>query len=156
VIRTFVQAPRGRRRDGHFQRGQGLVEFALIVPVLMTLVLGIIVYGVTYNHYLELTGGASSSAQLLSISRGETSDPCSTTVNAFYASSPGLAKTSLTFAFNLNGTAYTGTTCAGAQSNLVAGGTVQVNVTYPCNVSFMGMNPLPNCTLKGQDSERIQ
>jgi hypothetical protein len=122
----------------------------------MTLVLGIIVFGVTYNHYLELTGGTSSSAQLLSLSRGETSDPCATTVGAFEAAAPGLAKTSLTFSYNINGTAYSGTTCSGAQSKLVAGGTVQVNVSYPCNVSFMGMNPVPNCTLKGQDQERIQ
>ena len=122
----------------------------------MTLVLGIIVFGVTYNHYLELTGGTTSGAQLLSLSRGETSDPCATTVTAFENAAPGLAKTSLSFSYNINGTAYSGTTCAGAQSNLVAGGTVQVNVTYPCNVSFMGMNPVPSCKLKGQDEERIQ
>lgn len=41
---------RGRRN----QRGQGLVEFAIVVPVFMTMLLGMLEFGIAFNHQLTL------------------------------------------------------------------------------------------------------
>ena len=153
-----------RRRQRHLkepprargERGQAVVEFALVTPVLLTLVFGMIVFGIAFNQYLELTGAASSGAQLLSISRGQTTDPCNTAAQAVYTAAPVLSQTNLTFSFVLNTTTYSGTSCAGAQSNLLAGQNAQVTVTYPCNLKFFGLNPAPNCTLTAQPAARVQ
>jgi Flp pilus assembly protein TadG len=35
--------------------GQALIEFSLVLPILITILFGIISFGIAYNHYLELT-----------------------------------------------------------------------------------------------------
>src|ERR1700746_3995762 len=37
------------------ERGQAAVEFALVVPLLMVLLLGIVEFGVAFSHYVTLT-----------------------------------------------------------------------------------------------------
>ena len=64
-----------RERAG--ERGQSLFEFALVLPILMLILLGMIMFGIALNNFLELTNGATAGAQALSISRGQTVDPCS-------------------------------------------------------------------------------
>ncbi len=44
--------PEGRPAEG--ARGQGLVEFALVVPVFMLLLLGMLEFGLAFNHHLTL------------------------------------------------------------------------------------------------------
>ena len=44
-----------RLRGARGERGQALVEFALVLPVLMLLIVGIIKGGLLYNNYLQLT-----------------------------------------------------------------------------------------------------
>jgi len=65
---------RGCARD---ERGQTLTEFALGVPVLLTLLVGVAVLGVAFNNYLTLNYATNTAAQKLPISRGpQTTDPC--------------------------------------------------------------------------------
>lgn len=45
-----------RRKTG--ERGAALVEFALLLPLLLMLLIGIVSVGVAYNHQLSLTHGA--------------------------------------------------------------------------------------------------
>jgi len=53
-----------RRRIGlHEEHGQAAVEFALVAPVLIALLLGIIQAGVTFNHYLAVTDAARAAAR---------------------------------------------------------------------------------------------
>jgi Flp pilus assembly protein TadG len=138
------------------QRGQAVVEFALVVPFLSTLLFSLVGFGVIYNQHIELTSGAASAVHLLSISRGQTTDPCSTTSQAVYAAAPGLVQKSFGFSYSLNGQAYTGTSCKGAETNLVAGQTVQLTVTYPCGLTVMGHTFLPACQLTSNVEERVQ
>jgi Flp pilus assembly protein TadG len=150
---------RARARD---EKGQAIIEFAFVMPVLFSLVFGVIVFGIALNNYLVLTNATNISAQQLSISRGQTTDPCNTAVQAFYSAAPNLTQSSLSFSYALNGTSYSGTSCSssstttGAAGNLVSGQTAQLTVTYPCNLKFFGFNPASGCTLTAKVSEVIQ
>jgi len=151
--RSWGKQPRACARA---EGGQALLEFVLVMPILLTVMFGIIVFGIALHNYMELTSATSSGAQLLSISRGQTTDPCNTTVQAVNVAAPSLTQTNLTFAFVLNGTSYNAKTCSGAQSNLVAGQNAQVTVTYPCNIKFFGFNPSKSCTLTSQMQARVK
>ena len=140
--------------------GQGLIEFAVAVPVLLTIVLGICSFGLVLNHYLQLTNATNVSAQQLSISRGQTSDPCATAATAFYSAAPYLTHSSLNFTIALNGTNVWGPaggspTCTSA--TLAANQLAQVTVTYPCSFTFIyGVKIASSCTLRAQTAEAIQ
>lgn len=51
-----------RRRDG--QRGQGLVEFALLVPVFMLLLLGMLEFGFLFDHTLTIQYASREGARV--------------------------------------------------------------------------------------------
>ena len=142
-----------RARD---EEGQSLLEFAYVVPVMLTLVFGVIVFGAALNSYLVLTDATAVGARSLAISRGQTTDPCATTVQSIEGAAPNLNAANLKFSFVLNGTAYSGASCSGAQTNLVESQTAQVTVTYPCSLKFFGFSPAPNCVLTAQTTERVQ
>jgi Flp pilus assembly protein TadG len=151
------------------EHGQSAVEFALSLPLLLGLLLAITVFGVAFNNELTLTAATTAGAQQLSISRGDTSDPCSTASTAVIAAASGLTTSNITFSIKFGtgnpptyGTAYSGTSCTGAASDLVAGDSAQLTTTYPCNVSIpivlenlTGWSP-PSCTLTAQSAELIQ
>jgi hypothetical protein len=78
---------------------------------------------------------------------------------------PFLNASNMTFTFILNGTTYTGTTCASTTTdsagqstgNLLFQKPVEVIVTYPCGLFVYGnTNVLPGCTLTAQITEMSQ
>lgn len=152
-------APAARRR-GNGEAGQALLEFAYIMPVLLVVVFGLIVFGLALNNYLAVTEATSTGARYLSTLRGQTTDPCVDTVNTVVAAAPNLTATSFTFKLVLNGTTYgpgsNALSCQGGKNNLVQSGPAQVVVTYPCNLKVMGINFAPGCTLTAQTTERVQ
>jgi Flp pilus assembly protein TadG len=142
------------------ERGQALLEFALILPLLLTLLLGIVMFGIVFNQYLTLTNATATGAQLLSISRGQTTDPCQTTSQAVYAAAPTLTQANLKFTIVLNGTTVANNvatpSCSTGGQYLVASRSAQVTVTYPCTLKFFGFNPPSNCILTAQTTEIVQ
>ncbi len=46
------------------ERGASLVEFALVIPILLTLVMGIIEFGWLFNGWITITGAAREGARL--------------------------------------------------------------------------------------------
>jgi len=139
--------------------GQALVEFALSVPLLLVILMGIFSFGLVLNNYLILTHATNASAQVLAISRGQTIDPCATAAQAFYSAAPSLSKSSLRFTIALGGNGVWGpaggtVTCSSA--TLVESQPAQITVSYPCSVSFYGNNLIPSCTLTAQTAEAIQ
>jgi len=142
------------------EQGQALLEFAFVLPVLLTLLLGVIVFGLALHNYLTLTNATNLGAQLLSMSRGQTLDPCQTTSQAVYAAAPNLIPANLKFTIVLNGTSVTTNqatpSCSGGQQYLAASQNAQVTVTYPCNLNFFIFNPAPGCTLTAQTTEIVQ
>ncbi len=113
--------------------GSSLVEMAIVTPMMLLLVTGIFMFGIALNNDLVLTNAVNQGAQLVSVSRGTTSDPCATAVTAVENAAPTLTTTSLSFTVTINGTAHTGTSCTSA--TLTAGDYITLNVTYPVTVS---------------------
>ncbi len=144
----------GRRRLN--ERGQALVELALGLPLLLTLLIGSVEFGVAFNKDQELTYATDAAAQLLSISRGQTTDPCHTTSQAVYSAAPYLNQSNLNFTIVLDGHSFTSPSCSGGQNYLVQSQSAQVTVTYPCNLRLFGFNPVPNCALTAQTTVLIQ
>jgi hypothetical protein len=74
----------GRMRNALSERGQALLEFALVIPVLLLVAVGAVEFGIAYNNYLRLTdavrvsGRAAAAtlppAGLLTLARND-SDP---------------------------------------------------------------------------------
>ena len=62
------------------ERGAALVEFAIILPILLTLVFGIIEFGRGYNVKVEVTGGVREGARALAL--GKTSAEAKQAVRA--------------------------------------------------------------------------
>ena len=150
------------RRHACDEGAQAAVEMALCLPVLLLVLTGVLTFGVALHNYLMLTDATNIGARQLAISRGQTTDPCSTTATTVYAAAPNLQQGSLSFRLVLNGTTYSGASCSsantttGAAGNLVQGSTAQVTVTYPCSLAVYATNFAPNCTLTAQTTELVQ
>jgi Flp pilus assembly protein TadG len=142
--------------------GASLIEFALCLPPLCLLMTGIFAFGIAIGDYVMLTNATSSAAMDLAISRGNTLDPCALASAAVAAAAPTLKASSLTFAYTLNGAAYSGTSCSssstttGAAGNLVQGQGATLTVTYPCNLAVYRANNFPICVLTAKASEMVQ
>ena len=146
------------RRDD----GQSLVEFAMVVPVFLILVIGIFQFAIAYNNWLILTEATSLGGRAVGISRGSTLDPCSTASTAIIGAAPSLTSSQLTYSLVLNGTTYAGASCTssstttGSAGNLIQGGSALLTVTYPCSLVVYGKNIVPGCTLQAVVKELVQ
>jgi Flp pilus assembly protein TadG len=147
-----------------------MAEFAIILPVLVLLLTGLVEMGLALNNYVELTNATNQGAQALSISAGITPDPCNTASSAVFAAAPNLTKSLFTFSISITppggGTAatFTGTTCPNSGSNpspaagdLVGGASASLTVTYSIK-NFWIFRVLPSQTLvlTAQTAEAVQ
>ena len=161
---------RGRPARARDERGQALLEFAYLLPILVTLILGVITFGIALNNYLEMTNGVAAGAQALSISRGQTTDPCKTVTGAAYPAAYNLTQSKILFTIAINvppggtGTSFGNLvtnaatpSCAGASADMIQGDTATVTATYPCNLNVFGVNFAPStCKMTAQTAESIQ
>lgn len=142
------------------EKGQAAVEFAIVVPILLTLLVAIEVFGIAFNNYLALTFATNNATQTLAISRGQTTDPCQTASQAVYSAAPQLTQSNLKFSILLGTTQVTSgsanPSCSGSQQYLVQAQNAKVTVTYPCNLNILGFDPAPNCALTAQTTMLIQ
>jgi Flp pilus assembly protein TadG len=150
------------------EKGSALVEFALVLPLFMLLITGMITFGISLNQYLELTNAVAGGAQYLSTLRANTTDPCSEVSTAIDQAAPFLDPNHLTITYVLNGVTYgpytssassscsSATTTSGAAGNLVQGQPAQIVASYPCTLAIYGANLVPGCTLRTQVTEIVQ
>jgi Flp pilus assembly protein TadG len=144
-----------KRIGGGGERGGSFVEFTLVMPVLLLVMTGLVSFGFALHNDLVLTNAVNTGAQLLAISRGQTTDPCATAYGAISGAAPSL-KTGLSLSFLINGATYTATnTCTAGAANMVQGASAQVTATYPCTLAVFGMI-FPTCNLSAQITEFIQ
>jgi Flp pilus assembly protein TadG len=159
--RSFGFARRFARRDLrdllNDRSGAPAVEFALIAPLLLMLIMGIIQFSITLNNYIELTEAVRTGARNLAISRAMASaTPYSSTVADISSSAGNLTGTNITVTMSVNGTACTTNSGCSTALSTAAGQTATVTATYPCNLTVMGVNFLPSCSLQSQTADLVE
>jgi len=60
-----------RHRIIKSEKGASAVEFAIILPILIILVFGIVEFGIAYNNYIALTHAAREGARLAAVNMDE-------------------------------------------------------------------------------------
>jgi Flp pilus assembly protein TadG len=153
---VFASMLRAARRT----EGGPLVEFALIVPLMMILILGMFSLGIMLNNYMVLTNIVGSAARYLALSHSissaanATGGPCGYAITQATANSPSLNLTQVTWtitwtSFNSSGTVTstnTYTSAAGSapsctSQTINAGDNVAVSATYPATFYQFGVSP---------------
>ncbi|WP_233852437.1 TadE/TadG family type IV pilus assembly protein [Paraburkholderia sp. HD33-4] len=117
------------------QRGAATVELALVLPLLLALIFGIVQFGWLMNNYLVLTNAASLGAHQLAAERGYAS-PASDAIAAVQSQTGALNGT-VTISMSVGGTPCTSNSaCAsalGSNTQAPAAGTqatVQIGYTF--------------------------
>ena len=137
------------------RRGVSALEFALVAPVLFMLVFGIIQFGITFNNYLALTDGVRAASRVLAASRSSPT-PFTSATNAIYASAPNLTKGSVTITLSVAGANCASDGGCATALTAAAGGTASVQASYPCNLTILGVDYAPQCTLTSVTTERVE
>jgi Flp pilus assembly protein TadG len=105
------------------ERGQTMTEFALVLPILVVLMLGIVQFGLAFNNYVTLTDAVRAGARKAAVSRN-TSDPAGTCRSAVLAAGANLDATEL--GSNLSCT-----------SSWAPGSDVTVHADYPYSIKIL-------------------
>lgn len=123
-----------------------MVEFAIILPVLLILVTGIIQFGLLFNKYITLTDVVRNGARTLAIGRG-LSNPCDPAVLQMTKSGSaiGLTSAQVTPSFSsASDFCGTGTYSYGVSGNTGGNETLNsqatVTATQPFTLSVFGMS----------------
>jgi Flp pilus assembly protein TadG len=127
------------------ERGQTMVEFALVAPVLCLLLFAIIQFGVLYSSYVTLTDATRAGARKAAVSRLE-SNPAAIAEAAVRNSAQNLD------------TPCTATTGLCVSVNTLAwkhGEDVTVEATYPYKIDLMGL-VFKEGRLKSTTTERVE
>jgi Flp pilus assembly protein TadG len=127
-------------------RGQALIEFVFVLPLLLMLVMGIIECGILLNNWVMLTDAVRSGGRELAISRAPGLNACTLAANRVRAAAIGLTSGSI------NITSSVTNSC----TDLAAGSDATLNATYPCSLNIMGINFAPGCTLRASTIVRVE
>jgi Flp pilus assembly protein TadG len=111
----------------HEEHGQAAVEFAIVAPMLIALLLAIVQAGIAFNHYLAVTDAARAAAR-----RAVEARVAGVTVgdiqNAAQAAAGGLDLTGRVAVADPSDPTFTH-----------GGSTVTVTVTYPYSINVLGI-----------------
>jgi Flp pilus assembly protein TadG len=105
------------------ERGQSMTEFALVLPLLVVLLFGIIQFGVTFNNYISLTDAVRAGARKGAVSRHE-DNPVGVTVDQVKRAATDLKAADLAITVN---------------STWEAGDEVEVSASYPYSIKVLGV-----------------
>jgi Flp pilus assembly protein TadG len=105
------------------ERGQTMTEFALIAPLLIVFVFGIIQFGIAFNNYVTLTDAARAAARKGAVSRNA-GNPQGTCESAGYAAGANLENPGKDFV-------------VACSSSFQPGSDVTVTATYPYSISLL-------------------
>jgi Flp pilus assembly protein TadG len=123
------------------ERGQTLVEFAALLPVLCLLLFGIIQFGVVFHDYLAVTDASRVGARKAAVSRhvGDTGAAAETAA--------------LNAAASLKGTGLAADCTSSDWST--PGTDVKCTVTYPYSIDVLGL-VVKSGTLTSVTTERLE
>jgi Flp pilus assembly protein TadG len=120
--------------------GGALVEFAVTLPLFMTVLTGTASFSLAFYSLQQLGNATSNAAQLVAAEQGLLTDPCATTVTSVTASLPSWTASKLTYTeiiTDSSGTTHTfGPTtgssfsCTAGAADLAPNEPVTVTVSY--------------------------
>jgi Flp pilus assembly protein TadG len=105
------------------QQGQSMTEFALVLPILVILLFGVIQFGIVFNNYIAVTDAARAGARKGAVGR-HLQNPEAAVVQSVRNSAPGLRQSDL----NVSVT-----------SSWQQGEEVTVTGSYPYSISLLGL-----------------
>ena len=124
-----------------------MVEFALVLPVLLLLIMGIIQFGILFNNYVTLTDAVRAGARQAAVSRS-VPDPVGAATSRVKSSAAGLEDTDILVTVTPynpdDGTA-----------TWVQGGDVTVKATYPYNINLFGVVVMSG-RFESETTERVE
>ena len=157
MLRFFVRSVRAAAskfpsllRD---RTGAAAIEFAVMSPAIFALAIGMLKFGIAVQHYILVTNAAAQGALTMGMARGS-STPYGSTTTTISSSAPGLTSSSITTTVKIGGTACSSDSACSAL--LTAGATVTVKVSYPCDLSIMGVNYMTTCTVSSTSGQIVQ
>jgi Flp pilus assembly protein TadG len=161
-INTMVRRYLGLAKD---RAGSAAIEFAIVAPLLCTMLLGMIQFAFIFNNISVLTNATATGALLFSQGRSFTS-PYSSAVSAVKSAVKSAAG-SLTTANLTITTSVNGTACTSDAACLTAFGQggipATVTVSYPCPLLFstgtlqwLGINTSKMCPLSSTMTAVVQ
>jgi Flp pilus assembly protein TadG len=128
-----------RRSDIRSQRGQTMVEFAMVLPILALLLFGVIQFGITFNNYVTLTDAVRAASRKAAVSRQSPSRDADIQT-ALYDSASDLDTSKLPYTVD---------------STWQHGDPVTVCATYPYDINLLGM-VVASGNLKSCTKERVE
>ena len=96
---------RGFGRRG--EEGAALLEFAVTLPLLMTVLTGTASFSLALYFLQQIGNATSTAAQLLGAEQGLITDPCNTVVKSVTASLPSLTASKLTYTVSITDSSNT-------------------------------------------------
>ena len=122
-----------------------MVEFALVLPVLLLILTGILQFGLLFNKYITLTDAVRAGARAASVDRG-LSDPCdpavTSTVNS--ALDVNLQSSQVTVTpGSINSTCGAGNYPSRSGGSFTQGDSVTVSATITYNLQIFGFPLIP-------------
>jgi Flp pilus assembly protein TadG len=127
------------KHDIKNERGQTMTEFAMVAPLLVVLLFGIIQFGIAFNNYVTLTDAVRAASRKGAVSRGA-GNPVGDCVAAAQNAAGDLDQKKLSV------------TCA---STWQSGSDVTVTGTYPYSIHLLGW-VVKSGNLKTQIKERVE
>jgi Flp pilus assembly protein TadG len=130
------------------EEGQAMVEFALVVPVLLTLVLGIIQFGILFNHSLTVADAVRAGARQGAVSRTLPGGPAAATAAAE-------ARVRSAAAGTLSDAADPAELVVTVTSTFAQGSDITVKATYPYTINIFGV-PVKTGRFTSETTERVE
>jgi Flp pilus assembly protein TadG len=121
------------------QRGQTMTEFALVLPLLVLLLFGVIQFGIAFNNYITLTDAVRAGARKGSVARHMTNPEAAVEAQVQAAATdlkPGELDIIVT-------------------SSWEHGEDVTVTATYPYSISLLGL-VVKSGELESKATERVE
>ncbi len=150
-ITTRRAVIRRRRRE----EGQAMVEFAMILPLLLVVIVGIIKFGTVYNNYITLTNATRVGARELALGRG-LQNPCTPAENRAIGSAASLKLTPSQLTLLIGASLCSSFPVPMTENVMLQGNQITFQAKYPCDLVILGINVYPGCELHASSSEAIE
>lgn len=147
--------------------GVAAIEFALVMPILSFMVVGLLSFGSALNNFVDLTEGVRVAARVLAQSSAYPSQGYSNAISFLQNATANLNQSNLNWNVYVNGsstacnsttsssTAADNTACNSALSG-ADGEAVTVTATYSLCVVVMSHNFLPGCQLSTTTTQMVE